>query len=49
MICPNKLGGWKVSQDEISRDQKFGLTVQQPAQIEKAPISITACKYFSDS
>ena len=28
---------------------KFGLSVQQPAQIQKALIHITACKYFSDS
>ena len=29
--------------------QKFGLTVQQPAQIQKPPINITGSKYFSES
>ena len=33
---PNKQGGWKIPQDEISGGggRKFGLAVQQPARIQ---------------
>ena len=52
---PNNQGGWKIPQDEISKGGrnkrggwKFGLTMQQSAQMRKAPINITASKYFSE-
>ena len=42
---PNK----QIPQNRLSGGQKFGLTAQQPAQIQKAQINITACKFLSES
>ena len=47
----NKQEGWNIPEDELSggKGQKFGLTVQPPERIEKAPINSTAFNYFSES